>query len=440
MADKEVSIGLIGFGTVGSGVAKIILDESERIAKRTGIRLKLSAVVDLDTTSPRPVTLPDGLLTSDIDSLINNKNIDIAVELVGGTTFAKDLHIKLLESGKHVVTANKALLATFGTELFNIARRNNRCIAFEASCAGGIPIVSGLRTGLVANNINALYGIINGTCNYILSSMSQQGQDFTDALEAAQAKGFAEADPTLDIGGGDSSHKLAILCSIAFGCELDHSDISTEGIEYISIDDINYGKELGYEMKLLAIGQRSDSGKISLSVGPAFISSDDKLAKVSGSFNAISIFGDAVGHVMFYGRGAGMLPTASAVVADIVEIALGNSLSIFSGSQLLSRAETSDLIEDMDNSSSRFYIRLSVEDKPGVLSRISDILATNGINISSILQHEICDSANNIPVIITTDITLKSHIDTVLGRFVEFDAICAEPVCIKIVDIPTDSD
>jgi len=329
MAEKTVKVGLVGFGTIGSGVAKILLEQAETIAAKTSLRLELACVVDTDTQSPRPVKLPDGILTGDLSRLLNDDSIRIGVELVGGTTVAKDIQLKLLEAGKDVVTANKALLAEHGSELYETAHRNNRCIAFEASCAGGIPIVSAIRTGLVANNITAIYGIVNGTCNYILSNMSGKDEDFAEALSQARQRGFAEADPTLDIGGGDSAHKLAILASIAFGCEIPLEDVFVEGIEEISTDDIRFGAEMGYVLKLLAIAKKDADNRISLRVHPSFISKDNHLAGVNGSFNAVSIFGSAVGQVTYYGRGAGMMPTASAVVADIIDVAIGNSSSSF---------------------------------------------------------------------------------------------------------------
>ncbi|MHC4498811.1 MAG: homoserine dehydrogenase, partial [Planctomycetota bacterium] len=318
MAEKKVKIGLVGFGTVGCGVAKLILEEADSIAAKTGLRLKLACVVDIDTKSPRPVKLPDGLLTSDIGRLLSDNSIQIGVELIGGTDAAKEIQLKMLAADKDVVTANKALLAEHGNELYEVAHKNNRCIAFEASCAGGIPIISGIRSGLAANEIRAMYGIVNGTCNYILSNMTAHDESFSEALAQAQEKGYAEADPTLDINGGDSAHKLVILASIAFGCEIKLEDIYIEGIEAISKDDIRYGGEMGYVLKLLAIGQKNKDNKISLRVHPCFIAKGNRLARVDGPFNAISLLGSAVGQVMYYGRGAGMMPTASAVVADII--------------------------------------------------------------------------------------------------------------------------
>lgn len=440
MAEKIIKIGLVGFGTVGSGVAKIIAEQADSIEAKTGLRLELACVVDLDTETPRPVTLPYGILTDDLDKLLNDESIQIGVELIGGTGAAKQMQLKMLKAGKDVVTANKALLAKYGNELYEVAKQNGRCIAFEASCAGGIPIVSGIRTGLSANNIIAMYGIVNGTCNYILSSMSQKNEEFTEALAQAQKLGFAEADPTLDINGGDSAHKLAILASLAFGYEIALDDIFVEGIEAVSKEDINYGGEMGYCLKLLAIAQKNEQGKISLRVHPSFIAKDNPLARVDGSFNAISILGNAVGQVMYYGRGAGMMPTASAVVADIIDVALGNSATSFRHLNLKPRNEILPLIEKIGDTVSRFYIRLMAKDQAGVFAQIGRILAENSISISGILQHEGRGPDNTVPVVITTHPNQQSKVSATLEDLDKLDTICAKPVCIRIVDIPEDKD
>jgi homoserine dehydrogenase len=440
MKEQIVKIGLVGFGTIGSGVAKLILQEADSIAAKTGLRLKLACVVDVDTKSQRAVKLPAGVLTNDLNKLLNDDSIKIGVELVGGTRAARQIQLKMLAAGKDVVTANKALLAEYGNELYKAAHKNGRCIAFEASCAGGIPIISSVRTGLTANNIEAMYGIVNGTCNYILSNMTAKNEDFAEALAAAQKKRYAEADPTLDISGGDSAHKLAILASIAFGYEISLDDISVEGIESISKDDIRYGEEMGYVLKLLAIGEKNKNNKFSLRVHPSFIHRDNPLARVDGPFNAISIFGSAVGQVMFYGRGAGMMPTASAVVADIIDVALGNSATTFKHLQIQPRNKTAALIEKIGNLVSRFYIRLMVKDRAGVFAQIGKILAKNAISISGILQHEGRGPDNTIPVVITTHPTQQSKVTAALKGMEKLDTVCSRPVCIRIVNIPEDKD
>jgi homoserine dehydrogenase len=440
MTEKRVKVGLAGFGTVGSGVAKLILEDGDRIAAKTGIRLELACVVDLDTHTQRPVKLPQGVLTDDLSRLLGDEAIEIAVEAIGGTTVARDIQLAMLHAGKDVVTANKALLAEHGNELYREARKNGRCIAFEASCAGGIPIISAIRTGLTANNITRMYGIVNGTCNYILSNMTAENEDFAVALAAAQQKGYAEADPALDISGGDSAHKLAILASIAFGYEISLDDIFVEGIESISSDDIRYGGEMGYCLKLLAIGQMDEQGRVSLRVHPSFIADDNALARVGGPFNAISIFGSAVGQVMFYGRGAGMMPTASAVVADIIDVAMGNSGTSFRQLILKPRVEVEPLIKEIDEIESRFYIRVMAKDEPGVVASYGRILGDHRISISGALQHEGTGPDNTVPVVITTHTTQQKNMTAALNDLAKEDVFSGSPVCIRIVDIPEDKD
>ena len=467
MAEKIVKVGLVGFGTIGTGVAKLIIEDADSIADKTGLRLELACIVDIDTKSARPVELGDGILTDDLNRLLDDDTIKISVEMVGGTDAAKQVQLRMLEAGKDVVTANKALLAEHGNELYRAAHKNNRCIAFEASCAGGIPIISAIRTGLTANNITAMYGIVNGTCNFILSNMTSQNEGFSEALAQAQEKGYAEADPTLDISGGDSAHKLAILSSIAFGYEITLDDIFVEGIEAISKDDIRYGGEMGYCLKLLAIaertvhrGQRTEEREqrtedreqtltsdfrhltsgISLRVHPSFIARDNPLARVEGPFNAVSIFGSAVGQVMYYGRGAGMMPTASAVVADIIDVALGNSATTFHHLNLQPRSQTAPLIEKIDNLIGRFYIRIMCKDQPGVIAQWSKVLAEHQISISGALQHEGIGPENTVPVVIATHPTRQKNITAALEDMEKLDVIGGKPVCIRIVDIPEDKD
>jgi len=440
MDEKIVKIGLVGFGTIGSGIAKLIIEDADSIAARTGLRLELACVVDIDTTSERPIKLPDGILTDDLDILLNDDTIEIGIETIGGINAAKQIQLKMLEAGKNVVTANKALLAEYGNELYRAAQRSNRCIAFEASCAGGIPIVSAIRTGLTANNITAMYGIVNGTCNYILSNMTSKNERFDQALTQAQEKGYAEPDPSLDINGQDSAHKLAILASIAFGYEIMFDDIFVEGIEAISKDDVRYGGEMGYCLKLLAIGQKDEQNRISLRVHPSFIAQDNPLSRVEGPFNAVSIFGSAVGQVMFYGRGAGMMPTASAVVADIIDVAIGNSATTFRHLNLQPRDKVAHLIDKIDNLVSRYYIRIMCKDQPGVISQWSKVLAEHKISISGALQHEGIGPDNTVPVVITTHLIRQKNITAALKDMENLDVIGGKPVCIRIMDIPEDKD
>ena len=440
MEEKRIRVGLVGFGTVGSGVAKLILEEADAIAAKMGVRLELACVVDPDMERARPVQLPPGVLTNNLETLLADPTISVGIELVGGTTVAKDVQIRMLQAGKDVVTANKALLAEHGGELYREARANDRCIAFEASCAGGIPIIGAIRTGLAANDITAMYGIVNGTCNYILSNMSAKGEDFAEALAQAQQRGYAEADPTLDITGGDSAHKLAILASFALGYEISLEDVFVEGIERIAREDIQYGREMGYCLKLLAIGQKHAENKVSLRVHPSFIAADCALARVNGSFNAISIVGSAVGETLYYGRGAGMMPTASAVVADIIDVALGNSRETFRHLQLKPRSVVEKHVESIDDLVSRFYIRAMAKDEPGVVARYGQVLGDHHISISGALQHEGRGPDNSVPVVITTHRTQEKNMAAALAELVGLDVISGTPVCIRIVDIPEDKD
>jgi homoserine dehydrogenase len=440
MIEQTVKIGLVGFGTIGCGVAKLLIENRRAIAEKMGLQLELACVVDIDTKRPRPVKLPAGLLTDDINKLLSDRSIEIAIELVGGTTAARDIILKMLAAGKDVVTANKAVLAEFGSELYAAAAAAGRCIAFEGSCAAGIPIISAIRTGLAANRIGAIYGILNGTCNYILSRMTSEDSDFSQALAEARYHGYAEADPTLDINGTDSAHKLAILASIAFGYEIKLQDIFIEGIQDIRIEDCRYGGEMGYVVKLLAIGRKDEQDKVSLRVHPSFVVRNNALARVDGPFNAISIFGDFVGQTIYYGRGAGMNPTASAVVADIIDVALGNSTNTFRHLRIKPRNEIEGLIDTIDNLVSRFYIRVMAKDRPGVVAAYSKVLGDHQISISGALQHEGAGPDNTVPVVITTHPTRQKNITAALRQLRKLDVLSGEPVCIRIVDIPEDRD
>jgi homoserine dehydrogenase len=440
MEHKIVKVGLVGYGVVGTGVAKILHENAEEITARTGLKVELACVVDKDTTSPRDFDLPQGLLTDDLNVLLNDDTITIGLELVGGTTLAKEIQSKLLQSGKNVVTANKALLAEQGCELFSEAIKSGRCIAFEASCCGGIPIVSAFRTGLSANQIHGFYGIFNGTCNYILSNMTSNGTDFSDVLKEAQAKGFAEADPTLDINGGDTAHKLVILAGLAFNCAPSMEDVYIEGIEDIDIADIRSALEMGYVLKLLAIGEKDADGRISLRVHPAFISEHTQLAQVDGPFNAVSVFGNAVGNTVYYGRGAGMMATGSAVVADIIEIALGNSQRVFESMPMARKNRGALEIKPIDEVDSRFYVRIMAKDQAGVFAQYGHVLGKHDISISGAIQHEWTGPDNTVPVVITTHQTKQKQMTSALKEIEQLDIVNQKPICIRIVDIPEDTE
>ena len=438
MAEKAEALGvaLVGCGTVGGAVATILTRDQAILAERISPALELRHVVDVDFSHARRLGLDEKLFRKDLDEALSDAKVGAVVELIGGTTAAKDVIVKALRAGKSVVTANKALLAHHGNELYALARQHGVAIAFEGSCAGGIPIIRALCDGLIANRIDAIFGIVNGTCNYILTAMTQGGLSYAAALAEAQRAGLAEADPTLDVAGIDSAHKLAILACLAFGRKIDFDAIPVEGIDSLELCDINYGQELGYVVKLLAIAQRQQDG-LSLQVRPAFISKQHPLAWVSGPFNAVSIYAHATGHTMYYGRGAGGMPTASAVVADLAAVAIGTAHRAFQQLKIWpDRAEKARQLP-IEAVRSRHYIRVLAEDKPGVLAQIAAILGRHNISIRSVLQHEPpagSDGAAGVPVVITTHRALEGNVRKALGEVDAMDVIKAGSVCIGILD------
>ncbi len=389
MKKSKIFVGIIGFGTVGTGTARILLNNREAIKRRTGFEVVLKKIADLDIQRDRGIALPDGTLTTDVRSILNDPEIDVVVELVGGIHPAKDFMLDAIRNKKHVVTANKALLATEGTELFDESQKNGVEIGFEASVAGGIPIIKVLREGLVANNVLAIYGIINGTSNFILTKMTDEKVEFSDALKEAQRLGYAEADPTFDIEGIDSAHKLTLLSSLAYGIPLSYKEVYREGITKITAQDIEFASEFGYKVKLLAIAKASN-GEIEMRVHPTMVPSDYLISKIDGVFNAVYVEGDAVGATLYYGKGAGDMPTGSAVVADIVDIGRNIvSAGIMRVPGILEQGLWNTKhakIKKMDEITSMYYFRFSAQDKPGVLSKISGILGDHDISIASVIQ------------------------------------------------------
>lgn len=385
MKKKTINVGIIGFGTVGTGTAKILLENKDLLKARAGFDVVLKKIADLDIKRDRGIKVPEGVLTTDAASVIADPDIDIIVELMGGIHPAKEFILKAVASKKHVVTANKALLATEGNDIFAAAEKNEVEVGFEASVAGGIPIIKVLREGLIANNMVAIYGIINGTSNYILTKMTDEKVGFSDALKEAQRLGYAEADPTFDIEGIDSAHKLTIIASLAYGIPLSYNEVYKEGITKISAEDIEFATELGYKIKLLAITKASN-GEIEMRLHPTMVPVGYLISKVDGVFNAVYVEGDAVGATLYYGRGAGDMPTGSAVVADIVDI----GKKMVSGCGIKDsafRMQNSKLkIKGIEDIESKYYFRFAAMDKPGVLSRISGILGNYNISIASVIQ------------------------------------------------------
>ncbi len=381
-----INIGIIGFGTVGTGTAKILIRNRDIISRRTGFDINLKRIADVDIKRDRGIKLPKGVLTTDAEKILNDPEIDIVVELIGGKRPAKDFILKAIRNKKHIVTANKALLATEGNEIFAEAKKNSVEIGFEASVAGGIPIIKVIREGLIANRIMAVYGIINGTSNYILTKMTDEGIEFSDALKEAQRLGYAEADPTFDIEGIDSAHKLAILASLAYNIPLSFNKIYKEGITRITSQDIEFAGELGYKIKLLAIAKASD-GKVELRVHPTMVPKDYLISKVDGVFNAIYINGDAVGDTLYYGRGAGDMPTGSSIVSDIVDIARNIKKGATGRIPGIGSVKGAGLkIKNIEEIEAMYYFRFSAYDKPGVLSKVSGVLGKFNISIASVIQ------------------------------------------------------
>jgi homoserine dehydrogenase len=433
---KEVGVALLGCGTVGGGVVAILREQQELLRQRTGIRFELRHVVVKDQSEypPNAAELP---MSTSATSAIDDPRSEVVIELIGGTGIAGTFIERALKLGKPVVTANKSLLALRGPELFALARANNSCIAFEASCGGGIPIIDALTRGLLANRIDALLGIVNGTCNVILTRMTKNGWSYQQALEEAQKMGFAEANPTLDVSGRDAAQKLAILASLAFNVRIAEADIHVEGIDTLQAADIQFASELGYVIKLLAIAERSNGDRISLRVHPTLVHRDDLLADVSGSFNAISVFGHALGHGLWYGRGAGRTPTASAVVADLIGIAMGTTTAAFKQLRIFPDQTSPAAVLPFHDLQSRYYIRLMAKDQPGVLAQVTAALGRNQISVSAIVQHEQADELS-VPVVITTHLAREGAMQAALKEIDALATITPKTVCLRIVDQPVE--
>lgn len=410
---KVVNIGMFGLGTVGTGVAKVLKEHAADLEAKTGNRLVLKKVCVKSLSKKRGISLPKGVLTTNPNDILNNPDIDIVVELIGGIQPAKNFIERALKNSKHVVTANKALLAEQGTGIYRLARSRSLKLGYEASVCGGIPIIKSLKEGLASNDISQFMGIVNGTCNYILTAMSRDSRTFSDTLKQAQVLGYAEQNPAFDVEGIDSAHKLAILGRLSFKSEVNFKSIYTEGISSLSKIDIDYAKELGYVIKLLAIGKKHRDG-LELRVHPTLIAQDHPLANVRGVYNAVFIQGDQADDILFYGKGAGMLPTASAVMSDIIDIA-----KRISGWKDMAASARPTLEEGkvlpIEAIHSKYYLRFQVADKPGVLGRIAQTLGNHKISILSVHQKESHDR-RSVPVVILTYEASEKHVRTALKR------------------------
>ena len=433
MESKTVGIALLGCGVVGGGVSTILADQKHLLQQRTGVLFDIRHVVVRNLNrSDRQLNLP---VSTDGMAAIHDPRVEIVCELIGGTGVAFDYVSAALKAGKPVVTANKSLLATRGPELFGLARKHGSCIAFEASCGGGIPIINALTHGLVANRMDAMIGIVNGTCNFILTQMTRNGWSYTQALAEAQKLGFAEADPTMDVSGRDTAQKLAVLAGLAFNVTVEESDIYVEGIDTLADQDFKLASELGYVIKLLAIAERVDGTKLVLRVHPTLVHETDVLADVSGSFNAVSVYGHAVGHALFYGRGAGRMPTASAVVADIVNVALGIAPLAFKQLNIFPDTSPKAQVRPISELVSRYYLRLVAKDQPGVLAEITRILSDQKISLSAILQHEV-NTGQFVPIVITTHMAREGSVQRALEEINASQAMLGRAVCLRIIDQP----
>lgn len=432
---KKINIGLLGCGTVGTGAAKILLENRDLILSRVGAELILKYVADIDIETDRGIRFDEGILVSDAQMVIDDPDIDIIVEMIGGGGIAKELMLKAIANGKHIVTANKALLASDGNSILRFAADQGVDLAFEASIGGCMPVVKSIRESLVGNHIRSMTGILNGTCNYILTRISDEGSAFSDALAEAQTGGFAEADPTLDIEGIDTAHKLALLSSLAYGMEINLKDIHIEGISNITAFDIAFADEFGYRIKLLAICKdRGDA--VEARVHPTMIPLDNPLSNVGGTLNAIVISGDSVGDMMLYGHGAGMMPTASAVVGDIVDIAR-NIISGTTGRLPLLSYQMENIrkvpIIPVEDIFTHYYIRFFARDQSGVLSRISGILGKYDISIRS-LQQKGRPVDGSVPLVMLTHSAKEADVRQALDEIATLDVVSDQPMFIRIED------
>jgi len=429
-----VKVGLLGLGTVGGGTATVLIRNADEIQARVGRPIEISHAAALDIASQKILDPAKTKLTEDAFDVVADPDVDIVVELIGGYTLAKDLVLKAIENGKHVVTANKALIATHGPEIMRAASAQGVSVCYEAAVAGGIPIIKAMREGLAANRIQWVAGIINGTGNFILSEMRDKGRDFGDVLREAQELGYAEADPTFDVEGIDAAHKLTILTSLAFGVELQFDKTYTEGISKITPEDVNYADELGYRIKHLGIARKTDEG-IEMRVHPTLIPRKRLLANVDGVMNAVLVQGDAVGPTLYYGAGAGAEPTASAVVADIIDTVRTIDAPLHHKVPLLGfqDGEMRDTpILPIEQCQTAYYLRMQATDKPGVLAEVSDTFAKHNISIEAVLQKEPASGESNVQLVMLTQTCVEVELDVAIAEVAALDTIEGEIIRIRV--------
>ena len=434
---KQLKVGLLGIGTVGGGTYTVLTRNAAEITRRTGVAINVVQVADRNIDHAKVLTGGKVDVTNDAFAVVNNPNVDVVVELIGGYTLSKDLVLKAIANGKHVVTANKALLALHGNEIFSAAQKAGVIVAFEAAVAGGIPIIKALREGLGANNIDWVAGIINGTTNFILTEMREKGLTYQDVIGEAKRLGYAEADPTFDVEGIDAAHKLTILSAIAFGIPMKFEQAYTEGITKLAQADIQYAEELGYRIKLLGITKRTDKG-VELRVHPTLIPEKRLVANVNGAMNAVVVKGDAVGPTLYYGAGAGAEPTASAVVADLMDVARLANARVEQRVPYLAFQPDSviDLpILPISEVESAYYLRLRASDKPGVLAGVTKILADRNISIDALLQKEPDDNETEADIVILTHVTIEKNMDAAIASIEALPATVGKITRIRMEEL-----
>jgi homoserine dehydrogenase len=430
---EKIGIAIIGMGTVGTGVAKILLDHGDRTTRHAGKTLWLRHAVVRDLKKDRSFEVPDGVLTDDIEKVIAADDVQVVVQLIGGIEPAKSVMLRLLESGKDVITANKALLAEHGPELFEKARQLGRSIAFEASVAGGIPIITNISQCLSANQITSLNGILNGTSNYIITRMDLEGTHYDDAVKEAQDLGFAEADPAFDVDGTDAAQKLAILAHLAFGARVHWSDIPKRGIDQLADLDLKYAKQLGYRIKLIGLSRATPEG-LQAVVGPMLVKAGTPLAEVRANYNAVSVDGDAVGPVFYHGQGAGQMPTASAVVADLIDTAVGRTAITFKTLELWSDESNRIEMAKPGDLAGRFYLRFNVQDVPNVMAQIAGVLGRHEISIASVFQHDNDLQDGVVPVVFVTKQTTEAAANSAIDEIEKLDCVKANSERLRILE------
>ena len=431
---KTINIGIIGFGTVATGLIEGIQNNADLIAARFQIKFEIAKVAARSLKVQRAVELDPSILTEDAMEVVNNESVDVVLELMGGTTLAKDFVVQALKNGKAVVTANKALIAEFGEELFSLAKENKTRIFFEASVAGGVPIIKGLREGLSGNNILSIQGILNGTCNFILSEMEEKGTDFEVVVKLAQDMGYAEADPSLDVGGGDAAHKTAILASLAYGKWFHSDSVHTKGIDNIELIDIAYGRDAGYRLKLIGDISKNDEEKIFLSVQPTLVPLNSTLGNTNDVFNGIRVVGDIVGETMFYGQGAGKDATASAVYADLIDASqaiIANTIDSYPG---FVAYEGCKGLADINERENRYYIRMSVDNGANSFAKVAHILGENQISLSSVNSKDPNPANPSNPVVLLTHKVSLKNLKSALAEIAALPIVDYTPVVYPIED------